>query len=188
MADRLSDNTLTDGSAPAAPEDLFRRLNSLGIEVVTVEHPPVFTVEEAKALRGEIAGCHTKNLFLRNKKGRMWLLVCLEDRTIDLKELAGRLGAGRLSFGSAERLMKHLGVIPGAVTPFAIFNDKSGAVEVAIDNAVLEQDPLNFHPLDNARTTSVRGADLLKFLEAEAHPAQLLDFERPWVPPDPRLR
>ncbi len=183
----MSEVKLADGSAPAAPEDLFRRFEALGIEVSTLEHPPVFTVEEAKALRGEIPGCHTKNLFLRNKKGKMWLLVCLEDRAIDLKELAGRLKAGRLSFGSAERLAQYLGVIPGAVTPFGIINDKSGAVRVAIDRAIVEEDPLNFHPLDNARTTSIKAGDLLKFLEAEGHTAQLLDLDRPRAPDDPRI-
>jgi len=177
----MTDLILTDGTAPATPTDLFRRLDALGIEVATVEHPPVFTVEEAKALRGEITGCHTKNLFLRNKKGRMWLLVCLEDRTIDLKELAGRLTAGRLSFGSAERLAQYLGVIPGAVTPFAILNDKTRAVKVAIDKAILDKDPLNFHPLDNAQTTSISANDLLKFLEAEGHPVQVVDFEGRWA-------
>ena len=182
-----TDLTLADGTSPAAPEELFRRLASLNIEVFTVEHPPVFTVEEAKALRGEIVGCHTKNLFLRNKKGRMWLVVCLEDRDVDLKELAGRLNAGRLSFGSAERLAQYLGVIPGAVTPFAIMNDKSRAVKVAVDKAILGRGPLNFHPLDNAKTTSIGADDLMKFLELEEHPAQLLDFERPWKPSDPRL-
>jgi Ala-tRNA(Pro) deacylase len=183
----MTDLILTDGTTPAAPADLFRRLDALGIDVATVAHPPVFTVEEAKALRGEITGCHTKNLFLRNKKGRMWLLVCLEDRTIDLKELAGRLAAGRLSFGSAERLGQYLGVIPGAVTPFAILNDKASAVKVAIDKAILNKDPLNFHPLDNAQTTSISASDLLKFLEAEGHPVQVVDFESRWAPCDPRL-
>ena len=183
----MSEPTLVDGSTPAAPEDLFRRLAALGIEVSTVKHPPVFTVEEAKALRGEIAGCHTKNLFLRNKKGKMWLLVCLEDRAVDLKELAGRLNAGRLSFGSAERLAQYLGVIPGAVTPFAILNDRSNSVRVAVDKAIFEQGLLNFHPLDNAQTTSIGAGDLLKFLEAEGHSAQVLDFECAWVPREPRL-
>ena len=183
----MSELTLEDGSKPAAPADLFERLDSLGIEVATVEHPPVFTVEEAKSLRGEITGCHTKNLFLRNKKGKMWLVVCSEDRAIDLKDLAARLNAGRLSFGSAERLARYLGVIPGAVTPFAILNDKSGAVTVAVDNAILDKDPLNFHPLDNARTTSIRSEDLLKFLKAEGHRAQLIDFDRSWGASDPRL-
>lgn len=183
----MSEVKLADGSTPATPEDLFRRFEAIGIEVSTVEHPPVFTVEEAKALRGEIRGCHTKNLFLRNKKGKMWLLVFSEDREIDLKELAGRLKAGRLSFGSAERLGQYLGVNPGAVTPFGIINDKAGAVQVAIDRAILEKDPLNFHPLDNARTTSIKGEDLLKFLESEGHTAQLLYLDHPWAPDDPRI-
>jgi Ala-tRNA(Pro) deacylase len=183
----MTTGALADRSNPATPEDLFRRIDSLGIVVSTVEHPPVFTVEEAKALRGEIAGCHTKNLFLRNKKGRMWLLVCLEDRAIDLKELAERLNAGRLSFGSAERLAQFLGVIPGAVTPFAIVNDRSGAVRVVIDEALLDKGPLNFHPLDNARTTSIAANDLLAFLEAEGHPARLIDLDQPWNSRDPRL-
>lgn len=184
----MGDISLADGTPAATPDDLFHRLDSLGIDVSTLEHPPVFTVEEAKTLRGEIEGCHTKNLFLRNKKGKMWLVVCLEDRAVDLKDLAGRLGAGRLSFGSAERLAKYLGVIPGAVTPFGILNDKTKAVRVAVDKAVLDRDPLNFHPLDNARTTSIDADDLMKFLDAEGHPAQVLDFDRPSGPLDPRLR
>ncbi len=183
----MTDLTLADGTAPANPEALFGKLDSLGVEVTTVTHPPVFSVEEAKALRGEIEGCHTKNLFLRNKKGKMWLLVCLEDRPIDLKELAGRLNAGRLSFGSAERLAQNLGVIPGAVTPFAIVNDHSNLVRVAVDKAILDRDPLNFHPLDNAQTTSIGATDFLNFLKAEGHPAQILDFEKKWDPRDPRL-
>jgi Ala-tRNA(Pro) deacylase len=173
-----SDNTpLADGSEPATPDDLFNRLASLGIEAQTVSHPPVFTVEEAKALRGEILGVHTKNLFLRDKKGTMWLVVCSEDRGIDLKDLAQRLGSGRLSFASADRLRKYLGVIPGAVTPFAIINDHGNAVHVAIDRDVLTRDPLNFHPLDNAMTTSIGASDLARFLDAEGHPPKLITFE-----------
>ncbi len=183
----MSEDILADGSCPATPDRLFEKLDVLGIQASTVTHPPVFTVEEAKGLRGKILGCHTKNLFLRNKKGKMWLLVCLEDRTVDLKNLAGRLGAGRLSFGSADRLMKYLGVIPGAVTPFAVINDTSRAVKIAVDKAILDRAPLNFHPLDNAQTTSIGAEDFLKFLEGEDHQAQLLDFERPWEPHDPQL-
>ena len=168
---------LIDGSAPTTPEGLFRRLKNLGLNFHTVDHPPVFTVKEAKALRGEIIGSHTKNLFLRNKKGAMWLFVCLEDRTVDLKNLGERLGAGRLSFGSTERLMKYLGVVPGAVTPFGVINDKEGAVRVALDREILEHEPLNFHPLDNAKTTSIDAAGFMQFLEAENHVAMLIDFE-----------
>ena len=167
---------LADGSAPATPDELFHRLEELDAVFHTVQHPPVFTVEEAKALRGDIAGCHTKNLFLRNKKGAMWLVVCLEDRGVDLKNLAGRLEAGRLSFGSADRLMKYLGVIPGAVSPFAVINDRGSAVRVALDRSVLDREPLNFHPLDNAMTTSIDVKGFMRFLEAAGHPPGLIDF------------
>jgi Ala-tRNA(Pro) deacylase len=169
--------TLADGSTPATPEFLFARLRDLGIDCNTVDHPPVFTVDEAKALRGTLQGCHTKNLFLRDKKGSMWLVVCCEDRSIDLKHLALRIGANRLSFGSPERLMRHLGVIPGAVTPFAVINDRSRAVRVVIDRSMLEREPLNFHPLDNAKTTSIAAEDFLRFLEAETHPPILIDLD-----------
>src|SRR5215510_310986 len=115
------------------PQQLFARLDQLGIAHRTVEHPPVFTVEEAKALRGNLPGHHIKNLFLRNKKQEMWLVVALEDRAIDLKRLGEALGAGRFSFASAERLERHLGVTPGAVTPLALINDESGSVRLALD-------------------------------------------------------
>jgi len=167
---------LADGGVPSTPEDLFERLRELGIETQTVRHPPVYTVEEAKALRGDLPGAHTKSLFLRDKKKTMWLVVCLEDRRIDLKVLASMLESGRLSFGSADRLMRYLGVIPGAVSPFAVINDRGRAVRVALDTAVLENAPLNLHPLDNAMTTSIAPRDLLAFLDAEGHQAQLLEF------------
>ena len=175
-----SDDTpavLADGSPPATPDDLFARLAALGIEVRTVAHPPVFTVEEAKALRGELPGAHIKNLFLRNKKGAMWLVTCLEDRQIDLKKLAGALGAGRFSFGSAERLMTHLGILPGAVTPFAAINDKTGAVQVVLDKAMLERNPVNCHPLVNDMTTALAADDLVCFLEAVDHAPGILDLD-----------
>ena len=168
---------LADGTAPATPEGLLARLDELGIENRTVAHEPLFTVEQSKALRGQLPGGHTKNLFLRNKKGRMWLVTCLEDRQVDLKALAAALEGGRFSFGSAERLMANLGVIPGAVTPFAVINDKAGAVRMVLDKGLLDHDPLNFHPLDNARTTAVSPQGLLRFLEAEGHAPQLLDMD-----------
>src|SRR3546814_980102 len=87
------------GPLPTSPEALHRRLDDLGIAYRSVSHPPVFTVEEAKALRGELPGHHIKNLFLRNKKGQMWLVTCLEDRAVDLKGMGERLGAGRFAFG-----------------------------------------------------------------------------------------
>src|SRR5215469_17971765 len=119
-----------------SPQQLFDHLAQLGIAQRTVEHPPVFTVEQAKALRGDLPGHHVKNLFLRNKKEEMWLVVALEDRAIDLKWLGEALGAGRLSFGSPERLRKHLGIEPGSVTPFAVINDASHQVELVLDSGL----------------------------------------------------
>lgn len=168
---------LQNGSAPAGPDELFARLGDLGITVETVQHPPVYTVDQAKALRGPLVGCHTKNLFLRDKKGAMWLVVCREDRLVDLKALALMLGSGRLSLGSPDRLMKYLGVSPGAVTPFAVINDKGGHVQVGLDRAILNDEPWNFHPLTNDMTTSISADDMLRFLEAQNHPPQLLDFD-----------
>lgn len=165
---------------PTSPEALHARLDALGVPYRAVSHPPVFTVEEAKALRGELPGHHIKNLFLRNKKGQMWLVTCLEDREVDLKALGERLGAGRFSFGSADRLMTYLGVRPGAVTPFAVINDREGAVTMVLDSGLLEGGPgkelVNCHPLVNTMTTALAPADLVRFLEAEAHAPQLLDF------------
>jgi Ala-tRNA(Pro) deacylase len=169
--------TGADDRVPATPDELFARLRELGIETTTVNHPPVFTVEQSKALRGPVPGCHTKNLFLRNKKGCMWLVVCLESRVVNLKALGRSIGTGPLSFGSPERLMRYLGVIPGAVTPFAVINDSGCAVGVVLDRAILDQEPLNFHPLDNAMTTSIGAADLLRFLAAEEHPPVLVDLD-----------
>ena len=167
---------LADGSAPATAQDLLARLEALGIAAESFEHPAVYTVEQAKALRGELAGAHIKNLFLRNKKGAMWLVTCQEDREIDLKALGERIGAGRLSFGSAERLMKYLGVLPGAVTPFGVINDRQNQVAVVLDSALVDRDPVNCHPLVNTMTTALAGRDLVGFLESTGHPPQLLDF------------
>ncbi len=161
---------------PTSPEALFARLADLDIAVSSFSHPPVHTVEEAKALRGELKGGHIKNLFLRNKKGAMWLITCLEDRKIDLKALGQALGAGRFSFGSPERLMTYLGVLPGAVTPFAVINDTEGKVQVVLDVGLFDYDPVNAHPLVNDRTAAVSPGDLVRFLEAVGHPPQILDL------------
>ena len=157
-------------------DELLARLAGLGIAVTTVEHPPVFTVEEARRHRGDLSGTHTKSLFLRDKKGAMWMVVCREDRALDLKDLAARLGAKHLSFGSPERLLRHLGVIPGAVSPFAVVNDTERLVRVVLDRDVLRRDPIHLHPLDNAKTTAIAAADLVRFLEAEDHPPEVVDL------------
>jgi Ala-tRNA(Pro) deacylase len=159
------------------PQQLFARLAELGLAHTTVEHAPVFTVEQAKAHRGTLPGHHIKNLFLRNKKEQMWLVVALEDRAIDLKRLGEVLGAGRLSFGSAERLKRHLGVEPGSVTPLALINDEARAVRLVLDRGLADSAqinaPINAHPLVNTMTTSIARTDLLKFLEATGHPPRI---------------
>ncbi len=159
---------------PATPDDLFALLDRLGIPHKTVTHPPVFTVEEAKALRGTIVGGHTKNLFLKDKKGAIFLVVALEQATIDLKALPGKLAAGRFSFGSADLLREVWGVEPGAVTPFGAINDTSGQVTVVLDAAMMRHETLNYHPLVNTMTTAIGRDDLVRFLTATGHPPRIL--------------
>ena len=141
-----------------------------------MDHDPVFTVEEALRLRGRIPGAHSKNLFVRDKKEQHWLVSCLSDRKVDLKWLAGELGTKRLTFCSARRLAGYLGIRAGSVSPFAILNDITGIVRVALDSELLEREPLNFHPLDNSKTTTVSTAGLMRFLEAEAHTPLIVHF------------
>jgi len=159
-----------------SPQQLFDRLARLGIAHTTVEHEPVFTVEQAKAHRGVLPGHHIKNLFLRNKKEEMWLVVALEDRAIDLKQLGERLGAGRLSFGSPERLRTWLGVEPGSVTPLSTINDTGHKVTLVLDSALRDGGPVNVHPLTNTMTSAIELPDLLRFFEATGHPPRWLDF------------
>lgn len=167
---------MTEPTTPATPAQLLAYLGESGIETRTVSHPAVFTVDEAKRIRGELPGAHSKSLFLRNKKGRMWLVVALEDRQIDLKALGERLTAGRLSFGSPDRLMRYLGVVPGAVTPFGAINDLGHDVQIVIDREMLDGAILNFHPLDNTQTTAISPDGLVRFLEATGHIPELLEF------------
>ena len=156
--------------SPTTPEQLFAALDALGIMHATVKHPPLFTVERSRALRGQILGGHTKNLFLRDKKHALYLVVALEDADIDLKGLHRLLGAsGRFSFGSANLLREVLGVAPGAVTPFGAINDKEGRVTVVLDAVMMEHATLNYHPLINTMTTSITRDDLVKFLESTGH-------------------
>lgn len=161
---------------PTSPEQLLARLAALGIAYQNHAHAAVFTVEEAKALRGELTGGHIKNLFLRNKKEEMWLVVAEEDKRVDLKALGEKLNAGKLSFGSADRLMRYLGVLPGAVTPFGIINDKGAKVKVVLDRDLLAMNPVNAHPLVNTMTTAISAPDLVRFLEAEGHPPEIVDL------------
>ena len=170
---------------PASPDDLFAYLDTLGIAHKTVTHPAVFTVDEGRELRGTIAGGHTKNLFLRDKKGTAFLVVALENAVIELKSLHRLLGAsGRFSFGSAELMRLTLGVEPGAVTPFAALNDTHARVSVVLDAVMMRQQVLNYHPLRNTMTTSIKRDDLIAFLAATGHPPRVVPVAEE-LPPGP---
>ena len=155
---------------PKTPEQLFAALDALGIPHKTVKHPPLFTVEQSRSLRGQIPGGHTKNLFLRDKKYELYLVVALEDAAIDLKSLHRVLGAtGRFSFGASDLLREVWGVEPGAVTPFGAINETQGRVSVVLDATMIEHETLNYHPLVNTMTTTIARDDLVKFLESTGH-------------------
>jgi Ala-tRNA(Pro) deacylase len=165
---------------PASPDELFAYLDGLGVAHKSVSHPPLFTVEESQALRGKIPGAHTKNLFLRDKKGTAFLVVTLEDAAIELRSLHRLIGAsGRLSFGSAELMRELIGVEPGSVTPFAAINDKLLRVTVVLDAAMMAHAVLNFHPLVNTGTTTISREGLLKFLEATEHKPRIEPVSAP---------
>ncbi len=157
------------------PDELFEYLDSIGVAHTTIDHPPVYTVAEARELRGTLPGGNCKCLFLKNKKQQMWLLVLPEDLRLDLDRTAAALDSKRLSFGSPDRLRRFLGVTPGAVTPFAVINDQAARVTVMIAEELLEHELLNFHPLVNDRTTSIATSDLIRFLEATSHPPLVLE-------------
>lgn len=164
---------------PASPEELFAFLDRLGIAHTTVAHPPLFTVEQSQALRGAIPGGHTKNLFVKDKKDKVFLLVAPEDAAIELKSMHRLLGAsGRFSFGSADLMHELLGVEPGSVTPFGAINDTASKVNVVLDAAMMEHAILNYHPLVNTMTTSIASADLVKFLQATGHDPRIETLSR----------
>ncbi|MBV9860571.1 MAG: prolyl-tRNA synthetase associated domain-containing protein [Alphaproteobacteria bacterium] len=167
---------------PLTPDQLFARLDALGIPHRTHAHPPVFTVEEARALRGRLPGGHCKCLFLKDRRDGLWLVAALEAQPIDLKWLSAAMSAPRFSFGSPDLLYHVLGVRPGSVTPFALVNDAEHRVAVVLDRAMLAQDPLNYHPLENDRTTAIAPADLLRFIAACGHTPRLIDFAAAGTP------
>ena len=160
---------------PATPDDLFSYLRELGIETTTISHPPLFTVADSQHLRGEIAGGHTKNLFLKDKKDSFFLITADENAAIDLKSVHKTIGAAsRVSFGKPEALLELLGVTPGAVTLFALLNDTSGRVKFYLDESLLDHDVINAHPLTNDATTSIRADDMRRFVAATGHELNIL--------------
>ena len=159
---------------PFSRADLMARFSSLGIKTETREHPPVFTVEEARALRGQIPGGHCKSLFLKDEKDAVWLIVCLEDARIDLKSTPAKIGSRRLSFGKPDLLMALLGVEPGSVTPFGLINDTEKHITVILEERMMREPLLNYHPLSNDATTTIASADLVSFIRACGHEPRIV--------------
>jgi Ala-tRNA(Pro) deacylase len=161
---------------PASPEDLFALLDKAGIAHRTLRHPAVFRVEEGLEIKASLPGGHTKNLFLKDAKDRLWLITALGETQIDLKTLHRVIGSARLSFGSAALMEATLGVTPGSVTPFGLINDTDRQVTLVVDAALLASDPLNFHPLVNTATTAVSKDGFLAFLGALGIKPMVVDF------------
>jgi Ala-tRNA(Pro) deacylase len=154
---------------PATRDELFARLAKLGIATRTVEHPPLFTVAESSAIERDLPGGHTKNLFLKDAEGSLFLIVALAETKIDLKSLPKVLRCGRLSFGKPELLAEALGVKPGSVTAFAVMNDTVRRVSVIVDQALFAHETVNCHPLENTATTNIALDELLRFIRASGH-------------------
>jgi Ala-tRNA(Pro) deacylase len=151
---------------PATPQDLFAFLDSLGIEHSTVTHPPFFTVDEGRSWHALIPGLHCKNLFIKDRKGGIWHVVLPADKRADLAALEKALGAPRFSFAKPEVLMEVLQLTPGSVTPFGLINDTARRVKMVLDQDMLASEWVNFHPLKNDASTTIRAADLVRFIRA----------------------
>ncbi|HTX48525.1 MAG TPA: YbaK/EbsC family protein [Caulobacteraceae bacterium] len=158
--------------------DLFAFFDAHAIAHRTLEHPAVFRVGEGDEVKAGLPGGHTKNLFLKDAKGQLWLVSALQDARIDLKALPAAIGAARLSFGSAELMAETLGVTPGSVTAFGLINDAGRRVRFVLDAGLASADPVNFHPLENTATTAVSQAHFRRFLAVLGVEPKIVDFSR----------
>lgn len=158
--------------------EMLAFLEGLGIAHNTLDHPAVFRVGEGDAFKAGLPGGHTKNLFLKDARDRLWLISALGETRIDLKRLHPVIGSARLSFGSPELMEETLGVTPGSVTAFALANDPDHRVTFVLDAALAASDPVNFHPLTNTATTGISQADFRRFLTALGRTPIIVDFER----------
>lgn len=158
------------------PDPLATAFASMGIETMTYEHRPVFTVGEGADFKKLIPGGHTKNLFLKDKKDKIWLVTALDETLIDLKKLPARINSARLSFGNADLMASLLGVTPGSVTPLALLNDTGRQVTPILDQGILAHRVMNCHPLRNDRTTCLKPEDLVKFMKHLGYDPLIVDF------------
>ena len=158
--------------------ELLAFLEKQDIEATTIEHPPVFTVDEAQEHTSHLPGAHVKNLFLKDKAGEFWLVTCGDQQPVKVNGLARVLGAPRMSFAKPEPLWEILGVRPGSVTPLALINDSERVVRFVLDEKLLSHEIVNVHPLENTATTSLRSADLLRFARNLGYEPTLVDLDR----------
>ena len=159
---------------PLSRTELFEHLVAMGIQTTTFEHDAVFTVAESSTFDSDIKGAHTKNLFLKDDKGTLFLVVAKTTTKVDLKVVSKRLNAGRFSFGKPELLLSALGVTPGTVTAFAIANDTTNNVKLVFDTELMTHDSLNCHPLENTATTNIARDDLLRFIRSTGHEPNII--------------
>lgn len=170
----------TASAGPSAPRGFDRLAEAFARHGVNdaecIEHEAAYTVDDSRELRGTIPGVHTKNLFLKDKKGRLFLVTAPEEADLDLKTIHTALGGrGRVSFASAELMTRHLGVTPGSVTPLALINDDERAVTCVFHKAVMGADIVNVHPLRNTATVSLPGSALIAILTDAGHPPMVLE-------------
>ncbi|MFK7862539.1 MAG: prolyl-tRNA synthetase associated domain-containing protein [Granulosicoccus sp.] len=180
-ADRPDPDTivLKNGNLAATPAQIISDLEQHGVEHQTIVHDPLYTVEDARSIQYPAEGAHTKNLFLRNKKGRMFVLCVDRDHRVDLRGLRDKLAipGGQFAFASTERLGLYLGVVPGSVSPLAVYNDTECAVQVLVQNTLLEHEWIYLHPCRNTHSTRLRTKDLLVVLSKWQHPVKTLEFD-----------
>ncbi len=158
------------------PEKLLAALDDLGLNTSTLHHEAVFRVGEGEGIKDQLPGAHTKNLFLKDDKGQLWLISAEQKTRINLKALPKIIGSGRLSFGSPERLYDALGVTPGSVTALALINDPAQKVIFLLDKVLAEAEIVNFHPLTNTATTALSQADFRAFLASVDRELHIVDF------------
>lgn len=175
-ADSRAIPTMENPNPPLSPDDLLNYLTSNGISFSVHRHPPIFTVAEGESFKASIPGLHCRNLFLKDKKDALFLVVCANETVVDLKTLPGRLNCARLSFGSPERLWTHLGVRPGSVCPFALMNDRERRVTPVLDRFMMAAERVVYHPLINDMSIGLSPADLLRFLDGTGHTPLIVDF------------
>lgn len=161
---------------PTQPQELLEILQKLDIEYKFYEHEAVFTVEESSKIKEDMPGTHCRNLYLRDKKKKNFLVVAANETEVDMKTLSDKIECGRLSFGSADRLWQFLGIRPGSVCPFTVINDTEHKVQVVLDSYMMKQERVHYHPLDNTMTIGIAPDDLLKFFEHTGHTPLILDL------------